>query len=108
VNAQIFGTIYLGLFAPCVIAYMYLSSAFTSRLRKCHYETWLRLGSPSLFFGNSISNNRRMAAFLWRKDYLALQDIEIRNKGNWLRALFCANLILFVLLLTIGFSAGNS
>ena len=50
-----------------------------SFLRKNHPEIWNGLGSPTLFINNSVKNNRLVLKFLWRKEYLQVDDTKLHR-----------------------------
>ncbi|MBL6937446.1 MAG: hypothetical protein ISS15_14090 [Alphaproteobacteria bacterium] len=57
-------------------------------LRQRHNETWVALGSPSLFLNNSIRNSILMLRYLFRSDYRSLGDPSL-NRVIWtVRTLF--------------------
>jgi len=43
-------------------------------LRERHPDTWQMLGAPTLIRNNSISNSRRLRAYIKRSEYKALGD----------------------------------
>ena len=43
-------------------------------LKKTYPQKWLELGSPSLFWNNSIRNNIRALRFEWSDEHKALKD----------------------------------
>jgi hypothetical protein len=46
-------------------------------LRDRHPDTWKMLGAPTLIRNNSISNSRRLSAFLKAGEYKALGDPDL-------------------------------
>lgn len=57
------------------------------RLRLRHYQAWLELGEPSLFFNASMYSNKRIAQFLWGRQEKELGDETIGRIASASRAL---------------------
>lgn len=50
---------------------------FLRYLRLNHSATWQHLGSPSLVMNNTIINNNSVLRWLWKKEYLELEDSRL-------------------------------
>ncbi len=73
-----------------------LHNRFLQMLRANHIETWLRLGSPTLFLNNSIKNGLEVQQFLWKREYLDLNDPDVTKLCSFLRIYSIAYIIFFI------------
>jgi len=81
------------------VALIYMASVgyLMRYLKDAHHQTWLDLGSPSVFLNNSIRNGLLTFGFLFGGKYRTLNDQKL-NRIIWgTRALF----VLFVALMLI-------
>jgi len=62
-------------------------------------EVWIKLGSPKLFFNNSINSNLRVFIFLKNKQYLQLNNPQLTKISNFLWNYIIIYLLIFVLVL---------
>jgi len=58
---------------------IFLYGTLLSYLKREHTETWMALGSPTIFANSSMSNNISMLKFLWKKEYLKVEDTKLRS-----------------------------
>jgi hypothetical protein len=65
-----------------------------SRLQSAHPEQYERLGSPTLFLNNSISNGLKTMRFLWSRRYRELGDPKL---SRLCRIIIVINVIYFIL-----------
>jgi|SRR5208283_3073520 len=73
-----------------------LSITLISYLRKNHVSTWKRLGSLSPIMNNSIQNNLLFQKFIWKKEYLKLNDKKLNLLAGITRYLLVLYILLFV------------
>ena len=88
------------LLASCV-AGLVLHHILLSHLRSRHSQAWEALGRPTLFLNNSITNSLAVLRFLWRRDYLALDDDGFARLAGFLRGYMITYLVLFVLTMAL-------
>ena len=84
----------IGLVLPCLVL---------DRLKKKHPQVWRELGSPSLFFNNSISNNIKTMRFIWRNEHRYLNDQylnQIVALEKWLFLVYSISFAMFVAVLS--------
>jgi len=72
-----------------------LSFAFLRRLRLRHADTWIRLGSPTLFMNSSIQNQTATMRFVWSGGSRTLGDPTLVRLVNLLRGLTVVYLLVF-------------
>ncbi len=70
-------------------------------LKERHKDIWEKLGKPSLFLNNSISNNLSMRKYLRRKEYEKTNDSEFIDVCNFNRIYTKLYFILFGAVLVI-------
>jgi hypothetical protein len=63
-----------------------LTTRLMRRLREEHPDDWDRLGRPTLS-NASISSGVAAQRFLWRREYLDIDDPELQSTAGHLRAL---------------------
>lgn len=73
-----------------------LHSRFLKILKTRHPDVWETLGKPSLFLNNSIKNGWAVQRFLFKKEYLSLNDPLFISQCNFLRSFGQAYLLFFV------------
>lgn len=56
------------------------------------------MGSPSLFYNNSIKNNHLFLKFLCKDEFETLHDPEVANLSRFMKWYLATYLILFLLL----------
>jgi hypothetical protein len=72
-NSTTFTTIYI-VGAVLTIAYLVVLHLLFERLADRHLPTWELLGSPRSFSGYTLGNFGRIVRFVWRRQFLALND----------------------------------
>jgi hypothetical protein len=70
-------------------------------LKKNHLQEWEKLGSPTLFFNNSVKNNVTMLKYIRRKEYLNLNDSDLTIFCNIYRYFIVGYLIFFGLFVIV-------
>jgi hypothetical protein len=68
----------------------------TDYLKKNHVGVWEALGSPSLFINNSIKNNWLFIKFLFKKEYLSVNDIVFQRMAKACALYYIFYLVFFV------------
>jgi hypothetical protein len=66
------------------------------RLEKSHLEKYIEIGRPSLVLRNTLENNWLFMKFMWRSDYLVLNDPFLTRICSIMKALLCAYGLLFI------------
>lgn len=66
------------------------------RLEKSHPEKYIEIGRPSLVLRNNLENNWLFMKFMWRSDYLVLNDPLLTRICSVMKALLCAYGLLFI------------
>ena len=87
------------LLAAGFLGYLVATTGLLRLLRTRHEQTWFALGRPSLFCQNTVSNGFAILRFLWRKDYLELDDPQLTRLCTFLLVYQVAYLTLLVALL---------
>jgi len=77
------------------VVYLVLCVVMFSYLKRNHLATWDGLGSPSLFWNNSIRNNMLFLKFLLWRDYKRLNDSTLTQIANATLMLFWVAAVLF-------------
>jgi hypothetical protein len=90
------------LFVAVAVWLMYVLRLF-SLLRDNHPSTFEEMGSPSLFWNNSVRNNVLFLKFLFSSKWRALGDPEVETVVLGLRWVIFINLLLFVLCMVLVF-----
>lgn len=79
-----------------------LAAIFQSRMKRRHNEEWKTIGSPAIFYNNSVNNNILGIKYLMSKRHLICNDPVI----DWLvyvkRFILIISYFLFVAVLIIG------
>jgi len=79
-----------------------LSAYFLHLLRTRHEQTWIALGRPSLVLNNAIANGFAVLRFLWRKDFLELDDPSITRLCTFILLYQIGYLALFIVTIVFG------
>ena len=79
------------------IVYNYNIWKFQKYLEKHHPDTWVSLGSPSLFANNSVQNSRRFLNFLKKKNFEKVENLIIVRKASKCRKLFFSYALSFLI-----------
>ena len=69
-------------FAAVVVLHLAVAGYLLVHLKRTHPVVWVELGSPSLFWNNSIRNNWLSTKFLWSARHRQLQD-ETLSRLVW-------------------------
>ena len=78
-----------------------LNAQMLRYLRAQHSEVWKRLGSPTLFFNNSIQNNRAVNSFLKTRAYENLDDPTLEKRCRFLKIFNHLYLVVFALVVLL-------
>ncbi len=70
------------------------------RLKKEHPKKWSEIGSPTLFYNNSIENNLKVTRFMWRNEYRELNDPYLNRMIASQKILFIIYVVLFALFIS--------
>jgi hypothetical protein len=81
------------------ILYLALVRKLLNRLETNHPATWQELGVPSLFLNNTRINNLLVLRFLWKGQYLSLQDPALTQLASRIRGLLLVLAVSFGLLI---------
>jgi hypothetical protein len=71
-------------------------------LRRHHEQTWIALGRPSLVLNNTITNGFAVLRFLWRKDYLELDDPRLTRLCTFILFYQVGYVALFIVTIFFG------
>ena len=88
--------VFLGLMLASVIAWFFLSSRLYAELREKYPLLYDKLGRPRLFMKKSIAANFKVARFLLRREYAAVNNPGLARLCQGLRSLFCLYLVCLV------------
>jgi hypothetical protein len=83
------------LFAMVLVWFVLISWLFR-RLREHHASTYEAMGSPSLFWNNSMRNNWLFMKFLFGSQWRELGDPAVTNACRFMRVFLVAYLALFL------------
>ena len=99
-------TIIACLIAELVAAPLYFSklSQLLSYLQKNQNVQWVKLGSPTLFLNNSISNSANMMRYLTKREYLEAQDETLGTIAAAARTRLIVSVSLGVLIILAAFA----
>jgi hypothetical protein len=78
-----------------LLVWLYLLYWLFRRLRCKHPTCYEAIGSPSLFWNNSMRNNWLFMKFLWSPSALELGDTAVVKVVRFLRVWYVSYLILF-------------
>ena len=78
-----------------IVLHFTVTAFLLNILRNNHNEKWVALGSPTLFFNNSIRNNFLVLRFIWSDQAVALGD------GTLVALVWAARILLATFLLII-------
>jgi hypothetical protein len=92
------GFLFTVLAASC-IAGLTAMHFFLRYLRLNHSATWQHLGSPSLVMNNNIGNNLTVLRWLWKREYLELEDPRLTRFAQSIIVFQVFYLVLFVVVL---------
>ena len=81
----------------------YVQYRLFKTLRKSFETTWIRLGKPSLIMNNSISNSLALMSYLWRRDYLELNDASFSKQCGNVRTFTIFSLLASIVWVVGGF-----
>ena len=94
------------LIAELVAAPLYFGklSQLLTYLRKNRNDQWAKLGSPTLFLNNSISNSSNVMRYLMKKEYLDAGDAALGTLAAVARTRLIVSFSLGVLMLLAAFA----
>ena len=85
-----------------VCAWFALCKWLFSRLEKQHPKKYEEMGKPSLFLRNNISNGWSFMTFLFRSEYLPLEDPILTRTCKIMKIFFAIYLAIFLFLIASG------
>jgi hypothetical protein len=88
---------FFGLMLAMVIVWFVLIRRLFNLLRNDHPMAYEKLGSPTLFYNNSIKNNSLFLRFLLRKEFESLNDPTLSNLCRIMRLYLAVYLVLFLI-----------
>ena len=94
-GAEIGGLIVFGAMFALVGVLFCLQHRLYARLRSVHPEQYERLGSPTLFLNNSISNGFKTMRFFWSRGYRHLDDPKVTRLCRTIMVINVVYLLLF-------------
>ena len=97
-----FGTLFISVFIWFALSYKMFKLLETR-----HAKKYSAMGKPSLIMNNSISNSFAFMKFLFKREYLELNDPELSKLAKFMRAFFVLYLVLLSLYF-VGFMAAFS
>lgn len=94
------------LIAELVAAPLYFGklSQLLTYLQQNRNDQWVKLGSPTLFLNNSISNSSKVMQYLMKKEYLGAGDATLGMLAAAARARLIVSFSLGVLMLLAAFA----
>jgi hypothetical protein len=87
-----------GLVLTALIAWFVLVARAFNLLRNTHPATYEKLGSPSLFYNNSIKNNFLFLKFLFQNEFETLNDPSLANLCRLMKIFLAGYAILFLVM----------
>jgi len=90
--------------AVVTVAYLVVLHLLFERLADRHLPTWELLGSPRSFSGYTLGNFGRLVRFVWRRQFLALNDPVVNVLSVTTALLFVVGLVIS---LALWFNAGG-
>lgn len=99
--------IIFGLLFVLVFVWFALCNWLFKRLETRHPEKYEAMGKPSLIMNNSISNNISFIKFLFKREYLDLNDPAISNLAQFMLVFFLVysiGLMFLILGLPLGYA----
>ena len=87
--------ILFGILFCSVLVWFYLCHKIFGILRTRHPEKYEEMGKPTLIMNNSISNNLSFIKFLFKREWLELNDEGLSKLGN--------AMLVFFAVYTVGF-----
>src|SRR4051812_16654768 len=94
---MVLAVLWLGVLLGAICSFI-LSYRFLGFLRNKHPDIWVSLGSPTLFFNNSLANNIAVMNVLRRRQYLHVGDGELTRRSRQLWILGRLYLLLFAVI----------
>lgn len=110
VDHPVFSSVWLAM-ATVTVIYLILVAILFHYLKRVHTSLWNQLGSPLIFWNNSLRNNLLFLRFLLRRDYRTVADPKLTLLATVIFWLFCVCAALFAALFVIfllSFHPGNS
>jgi hypothetical protein len=92
--------------ATMVVVWFVLASWLFRRLREQHASTYVEIGSPSLFWNNSMRNNWLFLKFLFGSKWRQLSDLAVSNVCRFMRVFIVVYFLLFLALIALIPSGG--
>jgi hypothetical protein len=92
-----------GLLLVMVAIWFLLVSRLFHRLRDCHHSTYMAMGSPTLFWNNSLRNQWLFLKFLLASQWRDLNDPLISRIVPFLRVWLVVYPVLFMALVILVF-----
>jgi hypothetical protein len=92
-----------GLLLVMVSAWLILCSWLFHRLRARHPSTYESMGSPTLFWNNSVRNNWLFGRFLFTSQWRELDDPAVSRMVPLMRFLLVVYLVLFLACMVLFF-----
>lgn len=101
-NESLYFTIFTAL-AAMVFVWFVLCVWVFRRLEKSHAEKYIEMGRPSLFLRNNVENNWLFIKFMWRSEYLALNDVPLARTCKAMKVFVCVYCLLFTFMVFLFF-----
>lgn len=92
------------LLVPTGVALVLLHSRLLRLMRAEHVSVWESLGRPKLVFAKTISETLKTLRYLWRRDYVTLEDYEfvaLCRRLRFLHIVFPAIIVVAAILFTV-------
>ena len=85
--------VFLGLMLAAALAWIFLSNRLFAELRKGYPELYEALGSPNLFMRRSLAANFKVFRFLFKKNFMALENKAVNSLCRGLLSIFYIYLV---------------
>ena len=73
----------LAVLGICFMGGIILQMVFNSFLKHNHEDVWIKLGSPSLIYNNSLKNMIAVYKYLWKKEYKKINDKKLHHLADF-------------------------
>lgn len=95
--------ILFGVLFCSVFIWLFLCARLFKILETRHPEKYVAMGRPALIRSESFSSNFAFVKFLFKKEWQALNDVELASLGRFMLIFICIFFAGFVFLLLLPF-----
>ncbi|TCS36729.1 hypothetical protein [Reinekea marinisedimentorum] len=93
----------VGFLILSTLYWFYLCKKMYGMLGTRHESVYEELGKPTLFLNNTIENGRKFNRFLFKREWLSLDDVELEKHGGFMYFYFFVHGAIFVFLIVGNF-----